>query len=282
MSISDNDTRLYGSERVDTGQSAGDGRRWITTVLIILGAGTLVFGMGNGAWSAGASGFLSTQQTLTVAAIQAGDTIRVDVERAQFTLEYGDVSEPVLTAEGTSQWTMKRNGDEVVVSSSYPRLPFIGWNSRSSSRVVLTLPNILNRGTLNLDLAVGAGQALIDGNFNEIDLQVGAGEATIDGAMRDLNVTLGVGDVTVRGTDVRTADLEVSVGTLAATFEGSTPQDLSIVLSLGDATITVPVDRYAVSSQGSVTNSLMVDSTSANRIKATASLGDIMLKSSRD
>lgn len=241
-----------------------------------------------GAGSSAAFGTIANTQGVATATESREVTgiagIEVDASAADFTIEFGSVTEATLKTSGgrASDWRLERDEDELVVSSPGARfdlcLAWCGWEKRSA---VLTLPKELEGKGIEADLNLGAGSMTVRGDFRSIDLDMGAGEAEVVGAVDTFELTLGAGDFTGELHDVSEADFGISAGTANARLTGTAPRSVTIDVAAGDLDIELPDDTYAVQSQvaaGDLTNTLRVDPGSRNRIDIEVSAGDVTIR----
>ena len=230
---------------------------------------------------ANGSGVETARETAPVDGVTALD---LEVSAADFTVEYDDVAEATLRTAGgrAGDWTLERDGDELVVSSPGNRFDlcfaWCGWEKRSA---VLTLPAELEDRGIEADVSLGAGTLFVRGDFGSLDLEMGAGDADVTGAIGSFQLDLGAGDFTGELADVREADFQVSAGSAEARLTGSAPKRLELDVAAGDLTLTLPDETYAVQSRvaaGDFANELRVDPSSPRVIDAEVSAGDLTLR----
>ncbi|NNH04649.1 hypothetical protein HLA99_12420 [Microbacterium ulmi] len=186
----------------------------------------------------------TSTRTLAVGGVEALD---VDLAAGSLRIEFADVDEAelqVTSSVGADRWTLRRDGDELTVGS--PRFFGSGWLFGGSGDAVLRLPESLE--ALDAELGISAGEITADGAFGDVQLEVGAGRAELSGSARAVSVDLSAGRADVDLADVSTADLGVSAGDLVASFTGAQPRTITVDVSAGSLTLTVPDGRYDVSS----------------------------------
>lgn len=206
--------------------------------------------------------------------------IDVEASAAQLTVAFGDVAQAELDIESArGDWSLDRDGSTLVVRS--PDGPFFGWFlSGSMSRATLTLPATLE-GRLDADLEVGAGSLRADGDFGELELGVDAGSLSVSGSARSVSLDIGAGRADLALRDVAEIDLDISAGRLGAEFTGRAPDSVSVSVSAGSATATLPSAVYDVRSQveaGSFSNGLESSSTSPRTVAVDVSAGSVTLR----
>lgn len=260
----------------------------LLTTAIVGGFALLVTGTSAAIAAVGAqtssSGTVSAGTTLDTAGITG---IEVDASAADFSIEFGDVSAATLEATGTrsDQWTLRRDGDELVVES--PRGIFgscFGWCPPSEQTVVLTLPSSLEDRTLDADVQLGAGALRVEGDFRDLDLELSAGRMTVTGSARSVDLEMGAGNFTGDLRDVNEANFNVSAGAADVRLTGTAPRESDLEVSAGSMDLTLPDVPYRVNSDvsaGNLDNQLRTDPSANNLIEAEVSAGKIVLRPGR-
>lgn len=257
----------------------------ITIAAAIIGGGALVTvggGAALGAVSQVTSGDGSVGSTTSVDTTGV-TALRVEVGRGSATIRFADVTEATMRATGTgsSDWTMRREGDELRVER--PSAPFGWWIGGwfgVDPQMTLTLPRELE-GELDADLQLDAGALSTEGRFDTLSTSVNAGSLTVEGGARSVTTRVSAGSATLRLDDVTTADLSMSAGQLSATITGAQPDAVKLDVSAGSMDVTVPSGRYALSkdvSAGNLDTSVQNDFSSSHRIQASLSAGSITLR----
>lgn len=266
-------------------RAAGTAIMWTTAAIggaLILGVGaSAAYGVATSRASASAAGNLQ----VTVDGLTELD---LDISAADFTLDYGPVTEATLEVAGAAhtQWGLRRDGSALVVTS--PRgsggscwIGFCPPERRVNSTVTLTLPQSFAERGLDADVSVGVGRFRADGTFGNVGLEIGAGKATLTGAARDLDVTVGLGSFVGELTGVTTADFEVAMGELTTSLRGDAPEYVGIEVGMGSATLELPDEEYRFETShelGELRNSLRSNPSSPYRIAAEVSIGDLVLR----
>ena len=241
--------------------------------------------LGSGATAAvAASGDLvrtDSVQSVDVAGITGLD---LDVSASDVRVQFGDVDEAVLaiTSGRGRNWTLERDGDELVVRS--PESRFGWWFGNwwgDDETVVLTLPEELQDAGLDASLTLNAGSLDVAGSFAELDVEVAAGDLTVDGSAEALDAQLSAGGADIVLDGVKTADLGVSAGDLAVELTGAAPVETTIDVSAGELDLTVPEGEYRVTdsvSAGSLENGLDESSDARRTIDVSISAGSVTLR----
>jgi hypothetical protein len=272
---------------------SGAGRTIAIVTAVVGGFCLLGAGLGVGLSTAAGLGVSDEVQTQAVGGLAS---LSVDSSASEFRVVFDDVEEAVLeTTSSSGRWSLSREGDGLAVSRSGVLFGWFGgglfgdglfgedWSDREE-RVVLRLPERLQRAGLDLDVDVSAGSFSAEGDFGEVDLGLGAGALMVGGSAESLDVDLSAGYADLAFADVAEADFAVSAGWLEAVLSGETPREVGVDVSAGTADITLPRDVYAVGSDvsaGSFDNLLDVSEGSPNRVFVDLSAGDVSLRPGR-
>ncbi|WP_194421077.1 DUF4097 family beta strand repeat-containing protein [Microbacterium abyssi] len=255
--------------------------------VVLLGAGgTAAFAAVHDVRAAAHSGDADTQ-SLDVDGIEG---ITLDADASNVTARFGDVDEATLEVTGarSGNWTLERDGDELIVGS--PDRGFGWWFGNGwfgdgwfgdEQTVVLTLPQNLERAELDADFSLSAGSLDVEGGYGEVDIEVGAGGFSMDGSATslDADVSAGRADLSLSGVDE--ADFTVSAGKIVAELTGSAPRSVLIDVSAGSLELTVPDEEYNLTqdvSAGSLDNGLNTSNDSRFEIDASVSAGSVDLR----
>jgi hypothetical protein len=233
--------------------------------LIVLGA---VFGA---VTSTIASVLVHTEsRSIPVADVSAMD---VDLSAGEFTVVFDEgrtEAELEVTATlGADSWTFAVEGDTLTVASPHR---FFGpsWWFGGSGRAVLHLPASLQG--LDATLGVSAG---------DLKVQLGAGDVTLDGTAQHLGLGISAGSADVALADVRSADLRVSAGSIMTQLTGTQPQSITVDVSAGSVSLSVPEGDYdvrSVVSAGDFDNSIPATRGASSTIDVQISAGSVSLR----
>lgn len=261
--------------------ASGPGRP-IGIVLAVIGGVAL---LGSGTTAAFAAGSqLSRSDSVSTTDVTGIQSLEMEVGASDVSVQFGDVDEAELRVDGGSgaTWTLERDDDELIVHSPNRTFGwwFGGWFG-DDERVVLTLPESLQRVGLDLDLDLGAGSLEASGEFGEVDLHVGAGALTLEGSATSVDADISAGRAEIELADVSEADLGIAAGRLTAEFTGTTPDTITFEVSAGSLELTVPDDVYNVTqevSAGSFDNRVETSTTASSTIDAKVSAGSATLR----
>ncbi len=273
----------------ETPDASGSGRTAILIATAVLG-GIALLGTG------GTAAFAATG-TLVSSSTQGGDSrqtaeadgvqrIDLDVDAGNMRIEFGDVDEAELAVtNGGSGWTLRRDGDELVVRSPDLRWGwwFGGWFGDEQS-AVLTLPEELRGDGLDADLTLDAGSLDVDGDFGALDITVNAGALDVDGSASALDIAMSAGRADIVADGVDQAGLNVSAGDLKVELTGSAPSSTTIEVSAGSVDLTLPDESYAITqdvSAGSLDATVEQSSSARHTIDVSLSAGSVDIRPGR-
>lgn len=224
-------------------------------------------------------------QTVSVDGV---DSLDIDVAASDVKVRFGDVDEAILETTGarSSDWTMKRDGDELVVSNDDNAFGWFGGGFGSNwfnddTQVVLTLPESLNETDMDAEFSLGAGRLDIEGMFGEVDIEMGAGALRMVGSATSIDADISAGRADLNLVGVTEADFTISAGKLVASISDTPPKLITFDVSAGSLELTVPDEAYDVSqevSAGSLDNRLDTSTSSRYKIDATVSAGSAILR----
>lgn len=256
----------------------------ITIVLAAVGAVVLV-GAAAGAAVAGtvrmSQGGSGGGEGNFTAEVDGVSSVQVDVDAADVTVQFGavDVAELSTTGLEADRWTLRTDGDTLVVSSPDRNGPWFGgwwWNDETAA--ILTLPESL-RGS-DASLILDAGSLDAEGDFGVVSVEVNAGSASVDGSADELEVSVSAGDAEVSLDGVRRASYELSAGWVDAEL-GSVPDDVTVNVSAGTLTLTVPDAAYRLTrdvSAGSLNSDLREGLQADGSVDVVVSAGSVDLR----
>lgn len=259
-------------------QTAGGKTPWIPIVIGVVAGCTLLFGAAAAALAG--IGMLAAGGSDGVQSVDATgiDELDINASAARFELTYGRVDEATLEVTGArGPWTFERQGDTLRVD---PPNNWFGWWFWTDQRVVLTLPEDLRDAGLDAEFDLSAGEFDASGAFGTLELSMSAGSMHIDGAADELHAKGSAGTAELTLADVREAELKVSAGEMVVELTGRAPSDVSVDVSAGSITLTVPDETYNVRSDvsaGGLTNRLDTASASPRSIQVDVSAGSVTL-----
>lgn len=215
--------------------------------------------------------------------INGVQSLDAEVSASDLTIEFYDGEQAVLRADegSTNGWTFTTRGDELVLRS--PRHPWFDWFSsdffEQGDRVTLLLPERLQG--IDADLQLNAGALYADGAFDEIDAQVNAGRMELVGSASQLDLSLNAGAAGVELTGVDEAGFGIAAGRIDAELLGSAPSEVTIDVSAGNLTLSLPSADYDVQqsvSAGTLNSDLRQDPSSENSVQVSLSAGSVNLR----
>jgi hypothetical protein len=253
----------------------------IAIVAIVLGGLVATGGAVSAAASTVASASVhTTSRSLPVTGV---DALNVDLSAGGLRVEFADVDDARLTVTsgvGADQWTMRRDGAELVVRTPEGRFRWWPgwWGGNGNGSAVLLLPQSLQGLDATLDLS--AGSLTARGDFGRLELSAGAGQLTVRGSADQITTDMSAGRADLRLADVRTADLTVSAGDLGAVFTGAQPQRVKLSASAGSMQVSVPRGDYTVTadtSAGSFDNRIGSTPGASSTVEVDVSAGRVVL-----
>lgn len=258
----------------------------LSIVAIVLGAVLIV---GTVVGSALAAVRLASVRTETVSVDASGMTgLSVDISSATLAIEYDDIEEATLTVTsggGASGWRLERDDDEVSVATDRGWWRGGWWSPFDGpDEAVLALPMRFSDTALDATLSLGAGAITADGMFGELSVKVSAGSVTVAGSADSLDADVSAGRLSVDLDEVRTAQVELSAGSIEGRLTGSSLDDLTARVSAGRLDLRIPRGHYNLTSDvsaGSFDHSLRTDTSSPHRVSVTVSAGSVTLRELR-
>jgi hypothetical protein len=253
----------------------------VIAILVIALGGLIVLGAVFGAVTSTIASVLvhTESRSIPVADVSAMD---VDLSAGEFTVVFDEgrtEAELVVTATlGADAWTFAVEGDTLTVASPHR---FFGpsWWFGGSGRAVLHLPASLQG--LDATLGVSAGDLTATGEFGDLKVQLGAGDVTLDGTAQHLGLGISAGSADVARADVRSADLRVSAGSIMTQLTGTQPQSITVDVSAGSVSLSVPEGDYdvrSVVSAGDFDNSIPATRGASSTIDVQISAGSVSLR----
>jgi hypothetical protein len=253
--------------------------RIIATVIGVVGALVIVGTLGSAAVSTAAAATTErSESSVDVAGVTA---LEAEIGAGDLRIEFADTDQArldVSTSWGAERWTLERDGDTLRVAS--PDRWWMGWSFGERSEAVLTLPDTLRN--IDADLSLDAGELRVtDGDFAELDVDLGAGSVEVTGSADTVDATVTAGRADLELSDVREAELSVAAGEMDAVLTGAQPRSLSIDVSAGRLTATVPDGEYDITSEvsaGDFENGLGSSPGAGSTVEVTVSAGQAVLR----
>lgn len=261
--------------------------RWISIVLIVLGAIGVVYGVGSGVVRGFAS-HAATDHSYT-ADVTGVEELRIDSSAAAFEVRFGDVDEATLevaTSGGpVQQWHLTRSRDILVVGTDW-RFNWFGFgimlgDQGGEERAVLTLPAELEHRGLGLEVGVSAGSFEAAGDWGAASIDLSAGEVDLAGSAESLSVEVSAGEARIDVDTAGVVDLDVSAGRIIGALTGEQPASIDARVSAGNIDLVIPDGEYAVTEDTSAGDSdvRVVDDPSATAtIDVQVSAGSVTLR----
>ena len=246
--------------------------------LVILGTlGSAAVGTAAAAVGGGGSGVGGSTSADTTGVTE----VETEVGAGSLRIEFADVDEATLEVTrgwGADQWRLERVEDTIRVSS--PNRWWGGWMFGERSEAVLTLPDTLDG--IDAALTMNAGDLrVVDGDFGELDLELGAGSIDITGSARALDATVSAGQADLELSDVAEADVSVSAGDMDLVLTGAQPDEMTLNVSAGRVTATVPEGEYDITSEvsaGDFDNGLGSTPGARSTVEVTVTAGQVELR----
>ncbi len=261
--------------------------RWLSILVIVLGAIGIVYGVGSGVVRGIAShAATSGSHTADAAGVER---LQIDSAAAAFEVRFGDVDEATLdvATDGgpVQEWRLSRSGDTLIVDTDRGWRWF-GFGIMFGDRVgeehaVLTLPAELERDRLGLEAEVAAGSFEVAGDWGATSLDLSAGSADLSGTAESLSVHVSAGEARLDVAAAGTVRLDVSAGRIVGALTGEQPSSIDATVSAGTVALTVPDGAYAVTEHaeaGSADVRVTDDPSAASTIDVQVSAGSITLR----
>ncbi len=261
--------------------------RWISIILIVLGAIGAVFTVGGGVLR-GVAAHSATSQSWTAPA-DGVEALRVDTAAAGFEVRFDDVDEARLDASTdggpVQRWRLERDGATLRVDTDrrWGWWGFGGWfgGPGGEEHVVLTLPAALEREGLDLSADVAAGSFEADATWGTADIGLSAGSIELAGEAESLGVQVAAGEARL---DIGTPGdvvLDVSAGRIIGALTGAQPTSITAEVSAGSVELGIPAGDYAVTqdvSAGDATINVDEDADARATIDVQVSAGSVALR----
>ncbi|GAA3757840.1 hypothetical protein GCM10022240_08280 [Microbacterium kribbense] len=264
---------------------SGSGRV-VATLAIVFGAIIALGTVGSAAASTLTSAAVAdSSRTIAVDGV---DRLSLDLSAGQMRVEFADVEQAELSVTAgvsAQRWTLRRDGDELVVRTPQGLFGWSGWGSwgmwggHGYGDAVLRLPHAL--AGMDADLGISAGTLTVAGDFGTLTTTLGAGALRVSGSAREVSADISAGRADLTLADVGTGDLQISAGQLNATLTGSQPQHLALRASAGSMDVGVPAGDYAVTehtSAGSFENRIGSTPGAGSAVQVDVSAGRIVLE----
>ncbi|TDN91397.1 DUF4097 family beta strand repeat-containing protein [Microbacterium sp. BK668] len=228
--------------------------RVVAILVIVLGALIAIGAMVSAVFSTvAAASVRTTVRTIDVADVGALD---VDVAAGSLRIEYADVQDAELEvtgANGADRWTLRTDGDELVVSSPDTWFgdgwSFGGWpfGERGAGEATLRLPDSL--AGADADLSLAGGELVVDeGEYGRFQLDMSAGRARAEASVDAVDASVAAGSADLAFDGAREASFSLSAGSLQAELTGAQPRSVQVSVSAGSLDLVVPEGAYDVQS----------------------------------
>lgn len=215
------------------------------------------------------------------------DSLTLDADASSMRVEFGDIDQAELAITNTRgpDWTIRRDGDELVVRSPESRWGwwFGDWFG-GEEVVVLTLPESLRTEAIDADLTLDAGSLDVVGDFGALDIDVSAGALDVEGSATSLAVDMSAGRADIALADVADAALSVSAGDLNVELTGTAPTRTTVEASAGSVDLTVPDVAYDITQRvdaGSLDARVEQSSSARRSIEVSLSAGGVTIRPGR-
>ncbi|MFK0402794.1 hypothetical protein ACIQTT_10735 [Microbacterium sp. NPDC090225] len=241
---------------------------------------------------------IAATSNISVASNAGGDTVQgidvdgiesltVDADASSLRVEFGDVDQAELAISNRRgpDWTIERDGDELVVRSPDNRWDwwFGDWGGRGEV-AVLTLPESLRADAIDADLTLDAGGLDVVGDFGALDIDVSAGALDVEGSATALAVDMSAGRADIVLADVDDASLSVSAGDLTVELTGTAPTRTTVEVSAGSVDLTVPDVAYDITQSvdaGSLDARVEQSASARRSIEVSLSAGGVTIRPGR-
>ncbi|SFS17872.1 Putative adhesin [Agrococcus baldri] len=261
--------------------------RWISIVVIVLGAIAILYGVGGGVLR----GFGSHQATSNDYSADASgvEELHIDSSASAFEIRFADVDEATLevTTNGgpVQQWRLEREGDVLSVDTDW-RWNWLGFGIILGDRVgeeraVLTLPAELEHRGLGLEVGVSAGSFEASGDWGAASVELSAGDVDLAGTAESLAVEVSAGEARIEVGTAGAVDLDVSAGRIVGSLSGEQPASIDARVSAGRIDLSIPDGEYAVTEETSAGSSdvhVVDDPSATSTIDVQVSAGNVTLR----
>jgi hypothetical protein len=231
-----------------------------------------------------------TSGTYTVAS--SFDSIELRATAADVEIQFGSVSRAELRFDqGDTNLRLDKDvsGDELRITVKRPGWgwwgwdfggPFGDWGVRDGARLIVVLPQSMERDDLDLDLESTAGNLTVSGEFGDVQLESTAGDVRLAGAADDLEVNTTAGNIRLSDFDVRGVFRSDSTAG-DSRFEFRTlPRSIDVETTAGDVRVSLPSGSYRIETEttaGQVQQNVSSDAGSDRVYRFTTTAGNIEL-----
>lgn len=219
--------------------------------------------------------------------VEGIDALTLDAAASSMRVEFGDVDQAELAISNRRgpDWTIERDGDELVVRGPDNRWDwwFGDWFG-GEEVVVLTLPESLRAEAIDADLTLDAGSLDVVGDFGALDIDVSAGALDVEGSATSLDVGMSAGRADIVLDSVADAALNVSAGDFSLELTGTPPTRTAIDVSAGSVDLTVPDVAYDITQSvdaGSLDARVEQSSSARHTIEVSLSAGGVTIRPGR-
>jgi hypothetical protein len=213
------------------------------------------------------------------------DSVVLDGDLADVSVEYGDVSRSELTLhQGDARQRLELDhevrGDTLHVSLTHEL--WWPWFGARSPELVLVLPAQLESQPVTLDLSTDMGDIEADGIYADVSASSHVGDISLRGAADSLDVHTDAGEIDLQrfSTDGELT-AQSAVGDITLELE-ALPSGLRVESEVGQVEVDLPEGRYALSVDteiGDVDLDAENDPTAALQYEFTTNVGDISVRS---
>ena len=220
------------------------------------------------------------------------DSVVLDGDLADVSVEYGDVSRSELTVhQGDARQRLELDhevrGDTLHVSLTHVRefgMPDLWWPwfGTRSPELVLVLPAQLESRPVTLDLSTDMGDVDAVGIYADVSARSHVGDITLRGAADSLDVQTDAGEIDLdRFSTEGELAAKSAVGDVTLELE-ALPSELRVESEVGQVRVDLPEGRYALTVDtdiGDVELDAQNDPSAARRYEFTTNVGDISVTS---
>lgn len=220
------------------------------------------------------------------------DSVVLDGDLADVSVEYGDVSRSELTLrQGDTRQRLEFDhevrGETLHVSLTHVRefgMPDLWWPwfGTRSPELVLVLPAELESQPVTLDLSTDMGDVEAVGIYADVSARSHVGDISLRGAADSLDVHTDAGEIDLHrfSTDGELT-AQSAVGDITLELE-ALPRALRVESEVGQVRVDLPEGRYALTVDtaiGDVDIDAQNDPSAARQYEFTTNVGDISVRS---
>src|SRR5690554_1025941 len=256
----------------------------LRTVLLVVGSIILVIILvGTIARFAFSANREDTSGTYTVE--QQFDTVQLRASAADVNVRYTDIDEAELKFDqGGSNLRLDYDVSGGVLKVRVHQ-PGWGWNFGNwgwdnSATLDLSLPESMERDTVELMIETTAGNLTLDGEYGDVEIESTAGNLRMSGAADNLRISTTAGNVQLKDYSVSGAfTSESTAGDSSLQFD-SLPDSIDVQSTAGNVNATVPSGSYRIETDttaGNVQQNVSSDQNSDRVYRFETTAGNIEL-----